>query len=177
MDVRYINPFIQAACQVFHTMLGTRIRRKSLLLKQSDCPTYDVTAVVGLSGEATGSVVLSVSRPVAFRVVEILLGYETTEINADVADAVGELANMIAGAAKTQLQNFQLSLGLPNVVVGRNHSLFFPTTVRPICVVFECDWGPLAIEAGLATSQTESPSCREDASQQEAALASPPVKS
>ncbi|HID22454.1 MAG TPA: chemotaxis protein CheX [Planctomycetaceae bacterium] len=123
------------------------------MLKSSDCPTYDVTAVVGLSGETTGSVVLSVSRPVAFRIVETLLGYTTQELNADVADAVGELTNMVAGAAKAKLDRFELSLGLPNVVVGRNHTIFFPTSVRPICVLFDCDWGPVAIEAGLATPE------------------------
>ncbi|NOX55113.1 MAG: chemotaxis protein CheX [Planctomycetes bacterium] len=171
MDVKYINPFIQAACDVFGTMLGTRIRRKALALKDMGCPTFDVTAIVGLSGRASGSVVLSVSRPVAFRIVETLLGYQTTEINADVADAVGELANMIAGAAKAKLEHYELSLGLPNVIVGRNHTLFFPTSVRPICILFDCDWGPLAIEAGLAcstagTSSAETPATVSNASVQ-----------
>jgi chemotaxis protein CheX len=98
-----------------------------------------------------GSVVFSLSREVAYKAVEILIGHKVTEINADVVDAVGELTNMIAGGAKAGLAQYRLSLGLPNVIVGKNHTICFPGNIQPICIAFDTQWGPISIEVGLDT--------------------------
>lgn len=152
MDVNHINPFVRSAINVFNTMLGWPIQREGLSLKDSTTPSHDVTAVIGLSGVVRGSVVFSLSRPVALKVVERLLGVETHEINAEVIDAVGELTNMIAGGAKAELEQYRLSLGLPNVIVGRNHVIYFPENVRPLCISFRTPGGPATLEVGLDTS-------------------------
>lgn len=149
MQVEYINPFIRAAANVFDTMLGCTIEREGLALKEHFAPTHEVSAVIGLSGKATGAVVLSLSREVAFKAVEILLDTEVSEINADVVDAVGELTNMVAGNAKAALEQFEMSLGLPSVVTGRSHTISFPSKVTPLCVSFKTPWGPLSLEVGL----------------------------
>ena len=149
MDVNYINPFLKSTANVFQTMLGCAIERQGLSLKNDRAPTYDVTAVIGLSGSVRGSVVFSVSRAVAFQVVERMLGAETREINAEVVDAIGELTNMIAGGAKAEFAEYRLSLGLPNVIVGRNHSIFFADNVTPLCISFRTPWGPISLEVGL----------------------------
>jgi chemotaxis protein CheX len=157
VDVKYINPFIQATSNVFKTVLGCDIQRQKLLLKDDYIPFFDVSAVIGFSGKANGAVVFSVPPAVAFVATQTMLETEVTEINSDVVDAIGELANMIAGGAKTSLSSFQLSLGLPSVVIGRSHSIQFPSDVRPICVLFETPSGPIALEVGLDTQAVEAP--------------------
>ena len=122
------------------------------MLKENCAPTYDISAVIGFTGKANGAVVFSVSKSVAFMATETMLENEVQEINSDVIDAVGELANMIAGGAKTALSNYEMSLGLPSVVVGRDHSIQFPSNVQPICVLFDTPSGPIAIDVGLDTS-------------------------
>lgn len=149
MQVEYINPFIQSLTNVFRTMLNCELERKSLSLKESHAPTYEVSAVIGLTGKASGAVVLSLSRSVAFKVVETLLDVEVNEINADVVDAVGELTNMVAGGAKVGLSQYEMSLGMPSMITGRNHAIKFPSNIRPICVGFGTPWGPLSLEVGL----------------------------
>lgn len=156
MNVDYINPFIQSASNVFETMLGCEIKRQGLALKQNNTPTYEVTAVIGLSGKVSGSVVFSLSKNVAFQVVDSMLGMQVDEVQADVVDAVGEIANMIAGGAKVGLSEYQLSLGLPNVVVGKNHSIHFPGNVTPLCIGFNTPWGPMVMEVGLDLSSEQS---------------------
>jgi len=149
MQVEYINPFIQSVANVFQTMLNCDVERKSLSLKDSYSPTYEVTGVIGLTGKASGAVVLSLSRSVSFKVVETLLDVAVNEINADVVDAVGELTNMVAGGAKAELSQYEMSLGLPSMITGRNHAIKFPSNIRPICVGFGTPWGPLSLEVGL----------------------------
>ena len=105
MKVEYINPFISATTNVFDTMVGTELHRGVPSLKDGYQPSHEVSAVIGLSGKAKGTVVLSVDREVAIQVAAALLQEQPAGLNADVADAMGEMANMIAGQAKAQLEH------------------------------------------------------------------------
>lgn len=149
MRVEYINPFITSLCNAFRTMLECEVHRGSICLKNDQSPRYTVSGVVGLSGNAVGTVVLSLSEQVALKAASVMLMAEATSIDADVIDAVGELTNMVAGAAKAELEEYHLMVSLPNVVTGVNHEIRFPSNVRPICVPFSSDWGPLALEVGF----------------------------
>ncbi|MHC4874910.1 MAG: chemotaxis protein CheX [Planctomycetota bacterium] len=149
MDVSFINHFIESATNVFDTMLGVQIRRKSLSLKDSPAPTHEVSAIIGLSGKVVGSVVVSFATDAALKSAGEMLLTEFDEVNAEVVDAVGELTNMIAGGAKAAMDHMELSLGLPNVVCGMDHKIFFPGNVKPISVGFDTPWGELAIDVGF----------------------------
>ncbi len=149
MRADYINPFIASLQNAFSTMLHCDVRRGAISLKDSSSPTYEISGIVGLSGKAVGTVVVSFSEAVAIKAASVMLLHDTTEVNADVVDAAGELTNMVAGGAKAKLEEYELSVSLPNVVTGRGHEVRFPSDVTPICVQFETDWGPMALEVGL----------------------------
>lgn len=149
MRAEFINPFLKSLCHAFRTMLSCELRRGELRLAQQDEGLYDISGVIGLSGKAMGAVVVSFSEPVALRAASTLLMTECTRIDADVADAVGELANVVAGAAKLELQEYELSISLPNVVMGKDHRVRFPSDVPPVCVPFESKWGPIMLQVGL----------------------------
>src|SRR6478735_8973941 len=121
MQVELLNPFLSATTSVFRTMLGCELSRGKPELKRSHSPQYEVSGLIGLSGQRQGMVVISLGRQTAIKATEILLAETPDSINAQVIDAVGELANMIAGAAKAQLSEFQLSVGLPSVICGKHH--------------------------------------------------------
>jgi chemotaxis protein CheX len=150
MRAEYINPFVASLKNTFRTMLDCDARRVDMRLKQDNRAKYSVSGVVGLSGRAVGTVVLSFSEEVALKAASTLLMTEATEIDADVLDAVGELTNMVAGSAKAQLEELQLMASLPNVITGRDHEVHFPSNVSPICISFETDWGMLSLEVGMA---------------------------
>jgi len=149
MRVEYINPFIRSLDHTFMTMLGCEGRRGQISIKSNSSPHYEISGIIGLSGRAIGTVVLNLSEGVALKAASHMLMCETTEINADVVDAVGELANVVAGAAKSELESYQLTASLPSVITGRHHEVRFPSNVTPICVPFDTKWGPLALEVGF----------------------------
>jgi chemotaxis protein CheX len=155
VDVAYINPFVEAANTVFKTVLDCDIQRRLMSFKKSDMPGYEISGVIGLSGKVAGAVVLSVSTPLAFKVVETLLGTRVSEIDADVVDAVGELTNMIAGGAKTALAHLEMSIGLPSVVTGGSHSISFASRVPPLGILFDTTWGPMTLEVTMETRASE----------------------
>ena len=149
MKVEYINPFLSSAISVFNTMLGTSLTRGEPFLKDGTQPNHEISGLIGLSGKAKGMVVLSMSREVALNAAGTMLGTQLKEINADVADAVGELTNMIAGAAKAQLDHLEMSVSLPTVITGKAHCIDFPKNTMPICIPFDCKWGSVAVEVGI----------------------------
>jgi chemotaxis protein CheX len=149
MRAEHINPFLSSLTNTFRTMLAIEVSRGDMWLKVDNAALHEVSGVIGLSGRAVGSVVLSLSAELAKRAASHMLMTEIDEINDDVTDAVGELANMVAGAAKAQLEDLEMSVSLPNVITGTNYSVRFPSDVKPICIPFTTDWGPLVLEVGL----------------------------
>lgn len=150
MRADYINPFITSLMNTFETMLSCPLTRGQIFLKSDTTKLHDVSGIIGLSGEAQGTIVLSLEKSVALQATSTLLMCETLEIDTEVVDAVGELTNMVAGGAKAQLTEYHLSISLPGVIKGAGHEVCFPSDVTPICVPFTCPWGALKIEVGLA---------------------------
>ncbi len=150
MKAEFINPFVKATYDVFSTMLNCQLSRGELSLNSGFQPDYDVSGVIGLTGKASGSVVVSLEKGVALSATEALIGSTADTLNEDVVDAVGELTNMIAGSAKAALANLEMSISLPNVIAGKNHVISFGSTAQTICVPFTCTWGKLSVEVGLA---------------------------
>ncbi len=149
MKVEYINPFLAATVNVFNTMLRCQLTRGQPFLKGGVQPDYDVSGVIGLSGSAKGTVVLSLCREAALMAAAAMLGERPEAVNADVRDAVGELTNMIAGSAKAKLEHLALSVSLPSVITGKGHCIDFPKNVTPICIPFDSAWGAITVEVGL----------------------------
>lgn len=149
MNVEFINPFLTSATAAFETMLNCKLDRGTPYVKNCSHPEHEVSGVIGLSGKARGTVVLSLSREAALCITEALLEERPSEINGDVTDAVGELTNIIAGGAKAQLDHLDLSVGLPTVVTGKSHCVEFPKKITPISIPFDCKWGRVTVEVGL----------------------------
>ena len=150
MKVEYINPFIKSVANTFSTMLNCGVQRGQISLKPDSTPMYTVSGVIGLSGRAVGTVVLSLPKQIALKAASTMLMMEAVEIDDDVLDAVGELTNIIAGGAKAELEEYELAVSLPNVITGREHEIHFPSNVHPICIPFETDWGAMTLEVGLS---------------------------
>lgn len=150
MNVEFINPFITAASDVFRTMLDCELARGPLALQCEHTPFYELSGLIGLSGRCRGMVVLSLGRQTAINAAEVLLGHRPDDVDGDVIDAIGELANMIAGAAKTRLEQEKLTIGLPTVICGKTQMIAFPSRVRPILIPFESKLGPICVQVGLA---------------------------
>ena len=153
MDIEHMEPFIQETIKTFEVMLGVKPDSKELEIKESTDGTYDISAMIGISGSSTGGVVISFPEDVACKIVSRMLGEEISELNQDVSDGIGELVNIIAGNAKRGLvkHGFQnLSQSLPHVVIGK-HRTVWRTKDMP-CLVkrfFSSELGPFCIEVNL----------------------------
>lgn len=87
----------------------------------------DVTGIVGIAGDRVGYIIIATDRASAQCVAKELLMVDEADDEC-IRDAMGELANNIAGAFKTKYhaQYGSVALGLPLVVSGQLRTLSDP---------------------------------------------------
>jgi chemotaxis protein CheX len=150
----YLPAFVDAAIGVFDTMLGLAISTGKPSIGGRDRVEAEISGIIGLSGDIKGMVVLSLGTEVALNATEALLTERHNEVDAQVADTVGELTNMVAGMAKGKLPG-SLTMSLPSVVMGNSHCIVFPSEVTPVVIPFDCPWGNVIVEFGLADAANQ----------------------
>jgi len=149
INVKLIVPFINSVRNLFSTMLGMQATVQRPSVKVVPVPLYDVSAIIGFSGEIVGSVVVSFPQKTAIAVASAFAGAPLALSDPDFADAIGELANMIAGGAKKDL-GANASITCPSVIIGSGHVI---ARLRDVpCLAIPCDLpdgGALVIEISI----------------------------
>ncbi len=148
MDVRYINPFLKSVKNVFDTMIDVPFTLGKPSLKGDKIPSYEISGIIGISGEVTGCVVVSLSKGIALQLASAMLDEEIGEINDDCTDAIGEIANMVAGDAKKDFPKGDTSVSVPTVVIGK-HQVAYPSSVPIISIPCKTSGGELTIDIAL----------------------------
>lgn len=162
MESKDIAPFVRSLSNVFSTMLQIHITAENPRFKDPANPCFDVSAIIGLSEDVTGAVVLSFPSETATRIVELFTGCKIEVDDPDFADAVGELVNMVAGGAKVEFENRRVSISCPSVIVGANHRVFQQKNSPIIEIPCECECGAFSLLVSMKTVGAESPASGAD---------------
>ncbi len=145
MKVEYINPFIESVYDLFSTMLGCEAKRGNIGLAKPGGALREITALIGLSGRAKGTVAISFPEATALAMVGRLLGTEMETIDETISDALGEMVNIVAGGAKAKIHNDNgeapIELSLPNVIQGGEYSVDYPSHTTWLDVPFSSELG------------------------------------
>jgi chemotaxis protein CheX len=138
MDVKYINPFINAAQTVFKTMLSLDAKMGKPTLKNEKATSGDISGIMGLAGDRKGTVCISFNNKGALFVFKTLVGEEHDSIDPEVIDSIGEITNIISGQARKEFEQTGLNLkaAMPMVVVGKNVEVNFITKIPIISLPF-----------------------------------------
>ena len=137
MDVRFINPFITATRHVFKTMMKVDTLISKPFIKDGDSRDTEVSALIGLSGDAVGSVVLCFPLTTAVKIASAFAGEPMPADHPDFGDALGEMVNMVAGQAKAQFEGLSCNISLPKVLSGTDMKVH--RSRREVTLVLPCD--------------------------------------
>ena len=151
MDVKFINPFINATLNVLETMAFVKSQAGKPYLKKDNVARGDVSGIIGITGETNGTIYVTFDEPCILKIVSNMFGEKMTEINNEITDAVGELTNMISGQARKELEEIgKLFHGaIPSVISGKNHKLIPMTKGPKIAIPFKTDSGSFTVEVAL----------------------------
>ncbi len=155
MNVKYINPFLEGTIEVLKTMAFVDPRPGKPYLKKNNLAKGDVSGIIGITGTIKGSLALSFSTGSILKIVSNMLGEEITSLNGEIRDAVGEITNMVSGAArkKIEVMGYSLSASLPTVVSGEDHSIMHVLGGPSIVIPFDMDEGPFVVDISMGDPQ------------------------
>jgi chemotaxis protein CheX len=110
-----------AAREVFELMLGCKLTVR-------DAPSeakLNITSMVGLAGKLCGVLRVCCDGKSAALIASKMLGVEVDKVGAEMTDAIGEIANMVAGNFKNKISGLGDScmLSPPTVISGSDYDL------------------------------------------------------
>ena len=110
---------------VFSTMLMIELVQGEIVENSRVKMNSNLTSMIGLGGGLQGMLAIHCSAKVAQAITGAFLGMDVEEIDDDVKDAIGEIANMVAGNLKVSCatKNINVELAIPATIVGDNFTI------------------------------------------------------
>ena len=154
MEVKFINPFIYGTLDVMQKMAFIKPVPGKPFAKADDIARGEISGIIGMTGDATGSLAMSFSEACIIGICEKMLGEKHTEINRAVLDTVGELTNMISGASRKLMEKDDLKVfaAIPTIVFGRAHTVRHVIKGPSIVIPFSTECGDFVIDVCLKSN-------------------------
>ena len=148
MDVKFINPFLQGTMEVLTKMAFVEPLPGKAYLSEDSIAGGDVSSIIGITGDAVGTLAISFSEACICDICSRMLGESYTEVCQDIFDAVGEITNMISGVARTYMEKDGMAVyaAIPSVVYGKNHTINHILKSPSIIIPFSTDRGAFMVD-------------------------------
>jgi chemotaxis protein CheX len=139
-----------ATVEIFQTMLMMEAVPGEPLAKRTGTYTNSVSGIVGLAGPSKGMLAIHIPEPAALKITSSFLCMDVDAIDDDVKDAIGELANMVAGSVKADLlDSKEYKLSIPSVVCGAEYDIECLSESQGSVVPFSIEGGEFTVEFHL----------------------------
>ncbi len=137
MNVKFLNPFIEAVVEVLKAECQVEVTRGALSLQKSAMTSDDITVLISLIGQVQGVVFYSMSVPTGLGLVSRVLGQEFTKFDNLAQSGVAELSNVITGRATVKLSQagYSSNISPPTLIEGKGvciSTLDFSRVVVPL---------------------------------------------
>ncbi len=152
MEPAWIESLVKSVSNVCEMMLGMSVDAKGdpkPLHHGGDTPMHEISALISFSGAIEGSVTLCLASNVAGDLVNRMMGSPIDQSSEEFADAVGEIANMVAGGAKSNINEPGVSISVPTVVTGKGHLVHTPKDLPATEVGFDSEAGEFVAHLAL----------------------------
>lgn len=126
MDVKIVNPFIEAVADVLPQLGFKSITKQGLDIKGSNISSMGVMALVGIAGSVKGNIVYNLKLESAKKIAStMMMGMPVPELDDMAQSAISELANMLCANASIKLSNMGIStdISTPTLMFGSEVSL------------------------------------------------------
>ena len=143
-----LTQLLAATEEVFETMVFKPISRQDPIDDEAVRPPSNVVATVAFAGHRRGLVAFHSSIGAARNIAGAMLGMAPEEINGEMPDAIGEIANMIAGSFRTKLAAHEppSAIAVPTVTIGSDFSMRYPALSNRVLCPFHFDGEPIYVE-------------------------------
>jgi chemotaxis protein CheX len=150
-----IDQLANATEEVFEKMVFKRLTPASPIEGNSLRPRSNVVALVGFAGSLSGLVVFYTTMDAGEAIARSMLELSDGDAGAEVADAIGEVTNMIAGAFRLKLaeQGEAVAISIPSVTIGSDFYTKYAPGVRRVLCPFKMDDKEICVELVLTRNR------------------------
>ncbi len=115
------NEVALATKDVFSTMIMMELENDEPLIGRGGDIVSNISSMIGLGGQVRGMLAIHCPEQVAKGITGSFLGMDVEELDDDVKDAIGEVANMVAGNLKIFFADKEIDvvLAIPTSVIGK----------------------------------------------------------
>jgi chemotaxis protein CheX len=161
MNVKFLNPFLEAIYEVLKTETGIEAKKGELQLDKGPYTTDDITVIIALVGSVEGMVFYSLTERTSIGLVSKMMGEELSEFDSLAQSGIAELGNVITGRAsvKLSLAGYEATISPPTLIIGKGSqisTLDFPRLVVPLSSTLGTITVHIALREGINQSQKTS---------------------
>ncbi len=145
---------ISSTIEIFESMLMMDAKAGDPLDEEVKTFRCSVSGIVGLAGTHKGMLSIHIPETVAMAITASFIGMDVDEINEDVKDAIGELANMLAGSIKSALSENgkDIQISIPSAIHGQEYSIECLAESDWVIVPFQIPPGEFLVELQLKST-------------------------
>ncbi len=149
--MEHAQHIIESTQEIFSSMVMLEVTPGEPFVRVDEKLVNSISGIVGLAGTTKGMLAIHMSNAAALAVTTAFLGMEVSEIDEDVRDAIGELANMLAGSLKSVLDpsGGDIKLSMPSAVYGEEYSIDCLANAQAATVPFSFDGMNFMVELQL----------------------------
>jgi len=146
--VDFTKKIINSTEEIFNTMVFLPISAAEPLIEGEEVLHCHVSSMIGMSGDFNSMLSIHCPGKVGMAITGEMLGMEVEEVDDDVKDTLGEIANMVAGGLKESFaaENLNLELAIPTTISGTSYRVSSPTKSNRVIVPFDLEPGRFFVE-------------------------------
>ena len=151
MKVQFINPFIEAAHDVFEQITHQSLSLGSPSLTTTPLTSHEINVIIGITGTISGQVLYSMEPKVALSIAGAMMGGPPVPEFDDMAQsAIAELGNILTGNAMIRLANegYVCHLTPPTIIQGKN-IVISTLDILSLSVPLQCESGDITLGVAL----------------------------
>ncbi len=146
MDAAMVNPFIEGTLYILETTASVKAMPGECYLKSGTLAPGDISAVLSITGDLTGSACLGFTEKSILGIVSAMFGESMTRMDEEIEDAVGEIGNMVSGHVTTKMTEMGKSIAVKLVAVKNGRGQTVSHAGQVLVIPFKTTRGDLFIE-------------------------------
>lgn len=148
-----LTNLVTATEEVFETMVFKPLVRMPPVVEEDGVRKgANVVATVAFAGHRRGLVCIHSSLDAAKAIAGAMLGIPEEDLNGEIPDAMGEVANMVAGTFRNKLAAIEpaSAIAVPTVTMGSDFTTKYSSATGRARCPFEMEGRPVAVELILS---------------------------
>lgn len=131
MDVKLINPFVDAVATVMPQLGFQNISRGKLALKEQYVSSQGVTVLIGMTNQVRGNIAYNMSEETAKSIASVMMmGMPVEKMDELAQSAISELVNMVTASAAINFekQGMNVDISPPSLALGEDFKIKVSST-------------------------------------------------